>query len=137
MYLAKSLYQQFVATIYMLQSTYALFFAVVGFDRLMHFSNISWESYLSALLVQSMPVEGTVIVTTLAIVQLAAAAMLMMPYMSRWGAYLGFLLLLFVAADLVVANGGEFYSRAALHAVAAVGVLALIQLQSVHAGLRS
>ncbi len=137
MYLAKALYQRFVGTIYMLQATYALFFAVVGLDRLMQFSEINWESYLSALLIEMSPVKGAVILSILAVAQIATAVMLLIPYFSRIGAYCAFLLLLFVAIDLIVANGGEFYSRAALYAVMSVGAIALIQLQRIYYSLHS
>lgn len=137
MYLAKALYQRFVGTIYMLRAVYALFFAVVGLDRLMQFSGIDWESYLSALLMQTVPIKGSVILVSLAVAQIVTAGMLLIPYLARIGAYCAFLLLIFVAVDLVIANGAEFYSRAAIYAVMSVGSLALIQLQSIYYSLHS
>jgi len=138
MYLSKASYQRFVATIYFMESMYALFFAAVGVDKLFHFTDISWESYLSAFLVQTAPVAGTVILTCIAVAQIAIGCMLLLPgVISRIGAYAAFILLVLLSLDLVLADGGEFFSRAALYALIAVGAFALVQMQQIYRDLHA
>mgnify|MGYP000179112925 CR=1 FL=1 len=128
MYLAKAAYQRFVTTIYMLQYTYALFFIVIGLDRFFQFSGAAWDAYLSAALTQTVPVPDSLIVAVIAIGHLVAGVALLMPYLCRLGASIGFIMLLAIAIDLILADGGEFYVRASLYAVMAVGILALYNL---------
>jgi len=137
MYFSKDLYQRFISTIYVLQYVYAIFFAIVGLDKIYNYSGMVWESYLSAIAVQMAPVGGTVLITSIAIAQLVIAGLLAIPWFARLGAYLGFILALVQAADLMIADGGDFLSRAALFAMLAVGLLALIQMQKIRSGLNA
>ena len=131
MFLSKALYQKFSTILYMLQSTYALFFAVVGLDRLFQFSGANWESYFSALVVYQFPIGAAMLLTGLAIAQLAVAVLLLIPYLEYIGMYCATILLLLVAMDLVIAGNEELFVRAALYAVMAVGMIGIIQLKQI------
>jgi len=137
MYLTKSLYQRLMATISGLQLTYAVYFALIGLDRIFQLSGTDWHTYVSALVQYMAPVNATMIIYLTGITQLVIAGFLVFPWLARYGAYLAFILLLALGIDIFLAGNGELYSRVAMYIVMAIGALSLAQLQTIHAGLRS
>lgn len=133
MYISRKLFRRFNDVVALLRWGYGGLIFFSGFDKIADITNTQWIKLVSPEIEQTLPFSFAHIVLTLSIIQMTIGVMLVIPRLSKWGAYLGSLLLLFLAGDLWVS--GIYYNRAVLNVMFAVSLFVLGHLIAVKEGI--
>ena len=134
MYISRTLFRRLNDTVALLRWGYGALIFFSGFDKIVDITNTQWIKLVSPEIEQSLPFKFAHIVLALSVLQMTIGVMLLIPRLARWGAYLGALLLLFLAGDLWLT--GIYYNRAVLNGIFAVSLFVLGHLIAVKEGIR-
>ena len=135
MYMPNADYKRFATILNCLRFVYGALLLFSGLDKLLELSDTQWASMISPVLEYGFAIKLSTILMALSVSQMTIGFMLVIPRLSRLGAYLASLLLFLMSANLFTA--GFHFSRALLNLMLGIGMLVLGQLLGIKEGMRN